>query len=233
MQGRPDQSNNTWDRDKAATARLAELQATGQQRTLTGANRPKGRVGATGETQRIIPQRPPTMRHIDAPPETPRAPRPVRQAPETKKTHRLMIALGVIVAIFAVIAFVIVFLVIGAANQAAGPTATVTDFLSSLSSKNYSAAYHDLGPAVTIRLNAQEFTTLAQQQDQKYGAITTYNEIDGSATITNNVESFSYTITRAKEGGKPYKLTISLQQDPDYNNEWRIVDYGPTLGPTQ
>jgi hypothetical protein len=143
-----------------------------------------------------------------------------------------LIILGAIAAIIAIIIFVIVSLLVGAINQNTGPAITAADFLSSLSNKNYDNAYQDLGPAVTIRLNRQEFTKQAQDLDQRYGAITNYAEVDGSATVNNNAYSFTYTITRANLS-KPYKLTLTLQQDQGDNNTWKVVAYGTTLGPTQ
>jgi hypothetical protein len=143
---------------------------------------------------------------------------------------RLLI-LGVIAAIIAIFVFVIFSFLIGAISQSSGPTTTEVNFVSSLATQNYNNAYQDLGPAVTIRLNSQEFTQQAQALDQQYGVITNYKEKGGSATVNNNTESVSYTITRAK-CGKSYDLTLTLQADPNDNNIWKIVDYGQTLGPT-
>jgi hypothetical protein len=233
MQGRPDQGdqgNGSWDRERTA-ARLAALQST--RATLQGTGRHRAISSATSE-HRAIPQRPPHMPpHMGFRPETPsRAPRPQHQHLQSKKMQRLIIILGAVVAIIAIISFVLVFLLVSAANQNTGPATTTTDFLSALSSKSYDIAYQDLGPAVTIRLNHQDFTKQAQDLDQRYGAITDYKEVDGSAKVNNNTESFTYTITR-KNLSKPYTLTITLQQDPNDNNTWKIVDYGTTLGPTQ
>lgn len=236
MQGRPNQGNEAWNRERSTAARLAALKAisqgTGQHRPIsqgTGKYRPIST--STGE-HRAIPQPPPNRRHLDSRPELPRVPRPERQPTQFKRMRPLFIVMGASVAIIAIIAFVVVFSLVNALNQAAGPNATTADFVSSLSTQNYENAYHDLGPAIKIRINLQEFTQQAQALDQRYGVITSAPEVDGSATVNNNTESFTYTITRAKMT-KPYKLTITLQQDPNDNNSWKIVNYGPTLGPTQ
>jgi hypothetical protein len=232
MQGRPGQGSESWDREKSATARLAALNGTSKHRAISqGTDRFKAISTATSE-HRAIPQRPPNMPRLDIPPETPRAPRPQRQTTPPKKTHRLLIVMGSIVAVIAIIAFVIVFLLVNAISQGAGPAASTADFLTSLSSKNYEQAYKDLGPAITIRLNQQEFQQQAQAVDQQYGTIKDYPEVSGSSnTNGENTESFTYAITRTKMT-KPYNLTIILQQDP-YDNTWKIVDYGTSLGPTQ
>jgi hypothetical protein len=241
MQGRPDQGNGSWDRERATAARLAALkgtretlQGTGKYRAISSATGKHGAISSATGKYGAIPQRPPYMPpHMDSRPETiSRAPRPQHQTRQPRKMHPLIIILGAFVAIITIIAFVLVFLLVGAINQNTGPAATSVDFLSSLSSKNYDNAYQDLGPAVTIRLNRQDFTQQAQALDQQYGAITDYSEVPNSAIVKNNTRSFTYTITR-KNLSKPYKLTITLQQDQNDNNNWKIVDYGTTLGPTQ
>ncbi len=242
MQGRPDQRNEPWDRERSTEARLAALQSTraasqgtGKYRAVSqGTGKCRAVSSATGKYG-AIPSRPPNMPHMDlaSRPETmQRAPRPHHQTLQPRKTHRLLIVLGAVVAIITIISFVIVFLLVSAINQNTGPTMTAVDFLSSLSSKNYDNAYQDLGPAVTIRLNRQDFIQQAQALDQQHGVITDYSEVPNSAIVKNNTWSFTYSITR-KNLSKPYKLTITLQQDQNDNNNWRIVDYGTTLGPTQ
>lgn len=231
MQGRPDQENGPWDRERVTAARLAALK--NSRATLQGTGKYRAISSTTGK-HGAIPSRPPDMPHLDLasrPETTSRAPRPQPQTSQPGKTRRLIIVLGAIVAIIAIFSFVLIFSLVGAINQNAGPATTTTDFLSNLSSKSYDNAYQDLGPAITIRLNKQDFTQQAQAQDQQHGVITNYSEVDGSATVRNNTESFTYTITREKLS-KPYTLTITLQQDPNDNNNWKIVDYGTSLGPT-
>jgi hypothetical protein len=230
MQGRPAQGNESWDRERSATAKRAALNGTNKQRAiLQKTDRHRAILTSTSE-HRAIPQRPPHMPHVNTPPEAPRAPRPQRQMAQPRRTHRLLIIMGTLVAVIAIFAFVIVILLGNAINQSAGPAVSTADFLSALSSKNYDEAYKDLGPAITIRLNLQEFKQQAQMADQHYGTINDYSEVNGSAIVKNNTESFTYTITRTKLS-KPYKLTITLQQDTN-DNTWKIVDYGTTLGPT-
>ncbi len=224
MQGRPD-------RNRSDTTGFARLNGTGKVRAIsqgTGQHRP---ILTSTSEHRAIPQRPPDMPHLDVRPETPRVPRPQRQPTQPRRMRPRLVVLGAIAAILAIIIFVIVSLVGSAITQSSGPATIAADFLSSLSSKSYDNAYQDLGPAVTIRLNRQEFTQQAQDIDQRYGVITNYVEVDGSATVNNNVYSYTYTITRANLS-KPYKLTITLQQDQGDNNTWKVVAYGTTLGPT-
>ena len=238
--GRPDKGNESWDRERLTATRLAALNGrvtsprTGKHRAIST---------TTGE-YRAMPQRPPNMPHVNENPERRRVPRPEYQPKQPRRLRpRLIIILGAIAAIIAVIVFVIFSTLLGAIYQNAGPATTTTHFLSSISTpgQSYNDAYRDLGPAVTIRINRQDFTQQAQALDTQYGAITSYSESDGSATVNNNTESFTYTITRAKSS-KSYKLTILLQRDPNDSNSWKIVDYGvncnatacygTTLGPT-
>ncbi|HZR39355.1 MAG TPA: hypothetical protein VFB12_04520, partial [Ktedonobacteraceae bacterium] len=93
-------------------------------------------------------------------------------------------------------------------------------------------AYQDLGPAITLHLSLQQFTQQAQNLDRCYGPITTYPEVQDSATNQGNSQSYTYNISRSKLT-KPYQLRLTLQQDPDANNNWKIVDYGNDLGPGQ
>jgi hypothetical protein len=226
--GRPDQGNESWDRERLTAARLAALNG---RATSQGTGKHRAISTSTGE-YRAIPQRPPSMpQHLNSPPEIPRVARP--QRPTTSRSMRpRLIILGAIATIIAIFVFVIFSLLVSAINQSTGPAMTATHFLSSLSSSNYKDAYQDLGPGVTIRLNQDDFTKQMGNLDGQYGAITDYTEVDGSATVKNNTQSFAYTITRAKLS-KPYQLTLTLQQNPNDNNTWKIVDYGQTLGPPQ
>jgi hypothetical protein len=112
--------------------------------------------------------------------------------------------------------------------QSSGPAATINDFFNAISSNNDEQAYQDLGPAITIRLNQQDFTKQAQDLDQRYGPITDYKEVANSATTQDASQSYMFTIKRSKLT-KPYNLRIILQQDP--NEGWKISDYGTSLGP--
>lgn len=226
--GRPDQGNEPWDRERLTAARLSALNG-----RLTSQETGKHRVISTSTSEhRAIPQRPPNMPHVNENPERRRVPRPEYQLQQPRRLRPLIIILGAVAAIIAILAFVIFSLLAGAINQGAGPAAITTHFLDSLSSGSYKDAYQDLGPGVTIRLNQDDFTKQMGDLDRQYGAITNYTEVENSATVNTNGESFSYTITRAKLN-KPYKITLTLQQDPNDNNSWKIVDYGQTLGPPQ
>ncbi len=58
-----------------------------------------------------------------------------------------------------------------------------------------------------------------------------FNEVPGSANTStdNTTQSYTYDVTRNKLT-KTYKLTLTLQKDPDGN--WDITSYGGDLGPT-
>ena len=239
MQGRPDQGNDPWDRE-ATAARLAalngaraNLQGTGKYKALQGTGKYQAISTSTSE-HRAIPQRPQHMPpHVNCRPETSRAPRPQRPLAQSRRVRPFLIVLGTMAAIITIIAFVIVFLVVGAINQSAGPAITSADFLGSLYTRNYENAYQDLGPAITLQLGREEFIRQVQALDEQYGKVTDYKEIEGSATVKNDIWSFTYTITREKLKDS-YKLPITLQkQDPNDNNSWKIVSYGETLGPPQ
>lgn len=220
MQGRQNQGNDAWDRERSTAARLAALNA---RVNSQGTGKHKPIVTSTSE-HRAIPKPPPHRPHLDARPEMPRAPRPEYQPPKPKKRRPVLIVLGAIVAIIVIIAFVLIFSLINAINQSAGPATTAVNFLSSVSNKDYKGAYQYLGSGVTLRINQDEFTTQAGNLDTQDGAITNYTEVAGSAAINNNIQSYTYTITREKMS-KTYALTLLLRQDPNDNN-WKIVDYG-------
>jgi hypothetical protein len=214
MQGQPGRNNQSrerdWENDRAklTEARLAAIKATGQ--------------------HRAIPQRPTSMTRITAPPATPRVARPQRQTIAPDKIRRRIIFLGSIFAVAAIVACAIGILLGKGMLQSSEPATTVSDFFSAVSSNNYEQAYQDLGPAITIRLNQQDFTRQAQAIDQRYGSITDYKEVANSATNQDNSQSYTFTITRSKLK-KPYNLRITLQQD--LNEGWKIIDYGTSLGP--
>jgi hypothetical protein len=184
-------------------------------------------IQATGQ-HHAIPQRPPGMTHLAAPPATPRVARPQREATPPKKIRRRIIILGSIFASAAIIACVLGILLASGMLQSSGPATTFSDFFGAISSNNYEQAYQDLGPAITIQLNQQEFTKQAQDLDQLYGPITDYQEVANSATVQDNSQSYTFTIRRSKLKNS-YNLRIALQQDP--SGDWKIVDYGTSLGP--
>jgi hypothetical protein len=218
-------------RERSATERTTGLNGTSKLRAISQGTGQYRSISTSTSEHRAIPQRPPSMpQHMASPPEAPRAPRPQRQT-EPRKMRPWLIVLGTIGAIIAIITAVLVFLVAGAINQSAGPAKTATDFVSSLYTKNYEDTYKNLGPAVTIRLNREQFTQQAQALDQQYGKVTDYKLVEGSAKVENNIWSYTYTITREKLS-KPYTLTLTLYQDANNNNNWEVGDYGPSLGPS-
>lgn len=214
MQGQPGRNNKSWDRDwanereRVTGVRLATIKTAGKQRTL--------------------PQRPAGMTRLTTPPDTPRVARPQRETMPPNQVRRRIIFLGSIFIIAAIIASVVGILLGRGMLQSSGPASIVNDFFTATSSNNYEQAYQDLGPAITIRLNQQDFTKQAQILDQQYGPITDYKEVANSATNQDNSQSYMFTITRSKLT-KSYTLRIILQQDP--NEGWKIIDYGTSLGP--
>ncbi len=182
---------------------------------------------------RAIPQRPPGMTRLETAPEIPRVPRPQREQPQPGKVHRRMFVLCTILAIAAVIAGIIGYLIgLGLTNSSA-PGATAVDFLTALSNTDYKKAYTDLGPAITISLTPQQFTTQAETLDRCYGPIKNYSSVMDSATNENNIQSYTYTITRSKLS-QTYQLHIKLQQSSQPgDSRWEIIDYGNSLGPGQ
>ncbi|HEY6542638.1 MAG TPA: hypothetical protein VIZ18_16965 [Ktedonobacteraceae bacterium] len=188
--------------------------------------------------QRTAPQRPPGMARLDTPPAVQRVGRPQRQQkPPKRRRRRLLIAL-IVLGIGAMLVFIIAYglvnYFIGIGNSA-GPANTAADFLVNLQSRTYDQAYKDLDGIITVQMHPQDFLTMAQANDRCYGSITGFNEVAGSAVVTDNAQTFTYSMTRSKLA-KPYQLTLTLQKDP--NGNWDItkfVDGNGTpndLGPT-
>jgi len=115
-------------------------------------------------------------------------------------------------------------------GSSAGAANTATDFMLALKSQNYDQAYHDLDANITISLTTDAFKQMAQQDDHCFGVVTDFNEVSGSAIASpdNNTQSYTFDVTRSKLT-KTYKLTFTLQKDPDGN--WNITSYGNDLGP--
>ncbi|HLQ11444.1 MAG TPA: hypothetical protein VK134_07565, partial [Ktedonobacteraceae bacterium] len=73
--------------------------------------------------------------------------------------------------------------------------------------------------------------------DRCYGPVTDFNEVSGSATVSadGNTQSFTYTMTRSKLT-KTYPLTLTLQKGSD--GTWDITRFvngngnNNELGPT-
>ena len=215
MQGQPGKNNKSWDKDwenereRLTRTRLAAITATSQ--------------------HRAIPQRPPGMTRLKTPPDTPRIARPQRETVPQIKVRRRIIVLGSVFAIAAIIACTVGILLARGMLQSSGPASVINDFFNGISSDNYEQAYQDLGPAITLQLNQQDFIKQAQDLDQQYGPITDYQEVANSATNQDNSQSYTFTITRSKLK-KPYTLHFVLQQDS--NEVWKISNYGTSLGPS-
>ncbi len=196
------------------------------------ANKELAGVNGNGK-QRTPPQRPPGMNRLDRPPATPRVARPQRQPGSPRHWRRQLVILAGIFVVCGLLACVIGYAVVNLLNAnstTSGAATTAADFLSAISSKNYSQAYTDLGAEITVRTTQDEFVQQAQNDDRCYGPVTGYNEIAGSATIQGNTQSYSYTVTRSKIA-KPYQLHLTLRQDA--NGNWTIISYGNDLGPGQ
>jgi hypothetical protein len=117
------------------------------------------------------------------------------------------------------------FVAIGTSSGAAN---TASDFLTNLANQNYSQAYKDLDATITLQIAPDDFNSLAQQDDRCYGTVTTFTEVEGSATVSadNATQGFTYTITRSK--AKSYQLHLTLHKD-NYGN-WYITGYGDGSG---
>ena len=148
MQGQPGKNNKSWDRDwenereRLTRTRLTAITATGQ--------------------HRAIPQRPPGMTRLKTPPDTPRIARPQRETVPQIKVRRRIIVLGSVFAIAAIIACTVGILLARGMLQSSGPASVINDFFNGISSDNYEQAYQDLGPAITLQLNQQDFIKQAQ-----------------------------------------------------------------------
>ena len=218
MQGRQGQGKDPWDR----TSRDS-----------------KDALNGSGK-QRAVPQRPPRMARLDTPPAVQRVARPRRQEkPRRSRGRRFLIAL-VVLAIGAMLVFVIAYglvnYFIGIGNSA-GPANTAADFLINLKSQSYDQAYKDLDAVITGTMHPEDFLKVAQADDRCYGPVTDFNEHQGSATLSpdGNTQSFTYDMTRSKLT-KTYPITLTLGKDT--NGNWDITKFvdgngvANDLGPT-
>ena len=202
MQGRQGQGKEPWDR----TSRDS-----------------KDALNGSGK-QRAVPQRPPRMARLDTPPAVQRVARP--QKPRRSRGRRFLIAV-VILAIGAMLVFVIAYglvnYFIGIGNSA-GPANTAADFLINLKSQSYDQAYKDLDAVITGTMHPEDFLKVAQADDRCYGPVTDFNEHQGSATLSpdGNTQSFTYDMTRSKLT-KTYPITLTLGKDT--NGNWDITKF--------
>jgi len=185
--------------------------------------------------QRAIPQRPPGMPRVEHPPQTTRVARPQRQSKPPKNVWRRLIFIAIIIIACGVIAGTIGFALVNyftGIGNSAGAANTATDFMLALKSQNYDQAYNnDLDAKITISVTKDEFKQMAMADDHCFGLVTDFNEVPGSAISSTDATSqgYAYNVSRSRLS-KTYKLTLTLQKDPDGN--WDITSYGGDLGPS-
>jgi hypothetical protein len=185
--------------------------------------------------QRAIPQRPPGMPRVEHPPKSTRVARPQRQSKPPKSLWRRLLFIAIIFVACGIIAGIIGFALVNyftGIGNSAGAANTATDFLLALKSQNYDQAYsNDLDAKITISVTKDEFKQMALADDHCFGLVTDFNEVPGSAVLSTNdsTQSYTYDVSR-NHLTKSYKLTLILQKDPDGN--WDITSYGSDLGPT-
>ncbi|SRR6266496_2175089 len=210
MQGRQGPGYDAWDRPPSES--LAAADGSGK--------------------RRAIPQRPPGMTRVQHPPQTRRVGRPQRQNPPPRSWRRRLLILGVVLLACGFLAWGIGYALVNyfvGIGSSAGAANTAADFLLALKDANYDQAYNDLDARITISLTRDAFKQMAQADDHCYGQVTDFNEEAGSATTSaDNTLSYTYDVTRSKLS-KTYKLTLTLQKDP--NGNWNITSYGDDLGP--
>ena len=214
MPERQGPNNEPW--DKYASQRLAAFNG-------------NGASNGTGK-QRSIPRRPANMTRMNRPPSTPRIARPQREEPKSRSVRRRLVVWSVVFIVCALLACGIGYAAVNffsALNSSQGSANTVTDFLSNLENQNYTSAFNDLAPTLTIQMTPQQFQEQAQDDDRCYGKVTDYSEVANSAVTSTDgkTQSFIYTITRTLNGNThAYQIHIALQQDNTGN--WRISSYG-------
>jgi hypothetical protein len=214
MQGRQSPGYDPWDRSSG--------------KLLAATN------GNGSGKQRAIPQRPPGMTRVEHPPQSTRVARPQRQPKPPKSWGRRLLIFAIVFVACGLIAFAIGFALVNyfaGIGNSAGAANTATDVMLALKSQNYDQAYNDLDAKITISVTKDEFKQMALADDHCFGQVTDFNEVPGSAITSadNTTQSYTYAVTRTKLT-KTYKLTLTLQKDPDGN--WDITSYGGDLGPT-
>jgi hypothetical protein len=199
---------------------------------LTETGRMPALPGKTGEY--AIPQRPPGMPRVETPPPMPRVGRPKREQAAPELRRRRMLILASVIAVCAIAVFFATAILINVSNgisASSGAASTAIDFLNALEQQNYSQAYKDLGPAITLRMTPDIFKQQVQSYDHCFGPIQKYSEVANSATTNqDNSQSYTYTVTRSKSP-KPFQMHLTLQQDE--SGKWGISDYGNSLGASQ
>ena len=214
MQGRQGPGDEPW--DKYASQRLEALSNTSK--------------------QRVVPQRPTNMAHVNEPPKSLRVGRPKRQPAPHVPLRQRMAFWGCGLVIFALLVAIGSYVGINlfaAAGNSSGAATSVANFFQAVHDTDYTQAYTYLSPAITLRLSTTQFASQAKNDDLCFGTVRDYTLVPNSTQYQDSNQSYTYTytITRTKQQ-KPYQLHLSLQQDPNAGNAWKITDYSNDLGPT-
>lgn len=200
--------------------------------------RPRASLNGAGDNtgKQRVPQRPRSMTRLDTPPATPRVNRPERQQKPPRSWRRRLLIFGSVLVILFIVVFIVVY---GIANYfisigaSAGAADAASNFVVDLQTQKYSQtdAYQYLDASLTITISPQQFQQMATADDTCYGVVTNSSEVQGSATISadGNTQTYTYSMTRSKLS-KPYPLKLTLQKDS--NGTWDITNYGGDLGPS-
>ena len=179
------------------------------------------------------PQRPRGMTRVEQLPQTPRVARPKRRPPTG--LGRGLLILGGILLLCTIGACIFGYSLgsnfLASLGASSGAATTSANFLSSVAKHDYESAYTDLGGAVTMQLTLEQFEDQAQHDDTCYGFMKSYEEIPNSATTQGNIQSYAYTVTREKIP-TAYQVRLTLQQDLEASNIWKVTSYGGDLGPS-
>lgn len=205
-------------------------EVTGQHYALSNGN---DNGNSTGK-YRAMPRRPANMPRVQRPPTTPRVGRPPRGQPPRRSRRRRALIWGIVIIVCAFLACFISYAAVNffnATNATASAAQAATGFLTAVQEKDYHSAYNDLAATITIGMPEDQFTQQAQLDDTCYGPVTSYSEKAGSASVQNNTQSYTYTITRSKMSHS-YDLQLTLQQDDQGN--WKVSSFGNNneLAPT-
>ncbi len=189
-------------------------------------------LNGTGKL-RTPPQRPPGMNRVEHLPQTPRVARPKRKPP--KGLGRGLLILGGVLLLCTIGACLFGYSLgsnfLSSLGATSGAATTANAFLSSVVKHDYEGAYKNLGGAVTMQLTLEQFENQARHDDVCYGAMKSYTEVANSAVVQGNTQSYAYTVAREKVP-RPYQLRLTLQQDIEASNIWKVTSYGGNLGPS-
>ncbi len=188
-------------------------------------------LNGTGK-HRTPPQRPRGMTRVEQPPQTPRVARPQRKPPK-RLGRGLLILIGILLLCTlgaCLFGYSLGSNFLAGLGASSGAAATTNDFLSSVVKRDYEGAYKDLGGTVTLQMTLEQFVNAAQHDDVCYGPMKTYTEVPNSVVTQGNTQSYAYTITRGKIAAS-YRLRLTLQQDIEASNVWKVTSYGGDLGP--